>query len=165
MNPRWHLIDEHEIVWLVADHAEQRRLCALLESVADGLPDLPSGDRLRALEHQLSAYSQRHFVEESNLFLRLSKTAADGISDRILREIRYNHAIDAIHADDLSAELNRLSESRRAAHPAALSYMLRCFFDGCRRAIAFEELARLKLAGNRLTPAARLAVRQSFEAS
>jgi hypothetical protein len=30
--------------------------------------------------------------------------------------------------------------------------MLRCFFDGCRRALAFEELAILNLARRRLSP-------------
>jgi len=41
MASRWHLIDEHEIIWLIADHRAQRRLCSDLEDVADNLPDLP----------------------------------------------------------------------------------------------------------------------------
>ncbi len=162
MASRWHLIDEHEIVWLIADHAAQRRLCALLEQIADALPTMPSDDHVWRVEQQLSAYSLRHFPLETELFRRLSDGVSSPGVDRILKEIRYNHAIDALHADDLAIELRRLSGAPLAIHPGELAYMLRCFFDGCRRAIAFEELALLTLGGARLTPAARSAILESF---
>ncbi|MCK8785874.1 hypothetical protein M0638_15955 [Roseomonas sp. NAR14] len=40
-----------------------------------------------------------------------------------------------------------------AGHAEALGYMLRCFFDGCRRALAFEELTLLVLARRHLSAA------------
>ena len=159
----WHLIDEHEIVWLIADHAAQRRLCTTLEGIADALPDMPDHDKVAHLEFQLSAYSRRHFPLETALFARLAADARCATADRILKEIRYYHAIDALHADDLAIELKRLSESTEAVQPGELAYMLRCFFDGCRRAIAFEELALLRLGDQRLTPAAKKAILDNFE--
>jgi hypothetical protein len=160
---RWRIIDEHEIVLLVAEHSEQRRLCSKLERIADELPEVPSQDAITDVGRQLSSYSQRHFLLEARLFLRLAGQANCPTAKRILKEISHNHAIDAIHADDLAAELHRLSGSSHAPHPGELAYMLRCFFDGCRRAIAFEELALLKLGGERLTPAARRAILRSFQ--
>ena len=109
---REHLIDEHEIIWLIASHHTQRRLCADLE--------------------------------------------------RILKEIQHNHAVDAMHADDLSVELRRLSGASRAIPAGELAYMLHCFFDGCRRAMAYDKLALLNFGDERLTPAAKSAVMQSF---
>jgi hemerythrin-like domain-containing protein len=162
--PRWRMIDEHDIVLLIAEHGEQRRLCSVLEQIADKLPEVPSPDAIIDVGRRLSSYSQRHFPLEARLFLRLANHANCPSAARILSEVSHNHAIDAIHADDLAAELQRLSGTTRAVHPGQLAYMLRCFFDGCRRAIAFEELALLKLGGERLTPAARRTVLQSFQA-
>jgi hemerythrin-like domain-containing protein len=162
--PRWRIIDEHDIVLLVAEHGEQRQLCSMLERIADELPAVPSHAMMLDVGQRLSSYAQRHFPLEARLFVRLAGQANCPTSERILKEIGHNHAIDAIHADDLAAALQRLSGSTRPAHPGELAYMLRCFFDGCRRAIAFEELALLKLGGERLTPAARRAVLRSFQA-
>ena len=160
----WRIIDEREIVLLVAEHGEQRQLCSMLERIADGLPEVPSPDAITDVGRQLSSYARRHFLLKERLFLRLAGQANCPTSERILKEISHNHAIDAIHADDLAAELQRLSGAARVDHPGELAYMLRCFFDGCRRAIAFEELALLRLGRERLTPAARRAVLRSFQA-
>lgn len=155
-------IDEHEIVWLIADHHMQRNLCADLERIADNLPDLPSAHDVQHIEQRLSGYADRHLPQETELFRRLSGDAASSPAARILKEIRHNHAVDAMHADDLSIELRRLSGASRAVPAGELAYMLRCFFDGCRRAMAYEELALLNLGDDRLTPAAKSAVLQSF---
>lgn len=165
MASRWHLIDEHEIVWLIADHASHRRLCTALEGIADALPDMPTGDQIIRISQQLSTYSRRHFPLEAELFLRLAGQPKREAAEAILKEIHYNHAIDAIHADDLAVELSRLSGTSRAEQPGELAYMLRCFFDGCRRAIAFEELALLMLGKDRLTPTAKQALLTSFQGS
>ena len=164
MRAPWHIIDEHEVVWLIADHSTQRQLCTMLEGIADDLPNLPPQDAIDFVEQELSAYSQRHYTLEAKFFGRLADNSKSPTSEQIVKVIAQNHAIDAIHADDLAVELQRLSGASRACEPGQLAYMLRCFFDGCRRAIAFEELALLKLGGNRLTPAARQAVLRSLQA-
>lgn len=164
MASRWHLIDEPEIIWLIADHSAQRRLCSVLEDFADALPILPSMSAVLHVEQQLATYADRHFPSEIALFQRFFANASCPSSECMLQEIRQNHAVDAMHADDLSDELRRISGSSRADHPGELAYMLRCFFDGSRRAMAFEELALLNAGGDYLTAAARDAVLQSFRA-
>jgi len=162
MGIKWHLIDEHEIVGLIADHADQRRLCHALEHVADALPNLPTPNEITTLARQLTDYSRKHYPIEESLFQRLEQGAGCPTVARVVDQIRDNHAIDGLHADDLAAELGRLSGTRRTTQAGELSYMLRCFFDGCRRAIAFEELALMKLGQTRLTPAAQRAVANSI---
>lgn len=158
----WHLIDEQDVVSLIADHAAQRRLCRTLEAIADALPDLPSAELSLRTGQQLSRYSHRKSPMEDELFQRLVDDAPCPTVGRIFNQIRQHRAIDMLHADDLAIELDHLSGLHRAEHPGQLAYMLRCFFDGCRRAVAFEELALLKLAGERLTSAARAAIVASF---
>jgi hypothetical protein len=165
MASRGDLIGEDELGWLIADHRVQRRLCALLEQIADELPDLPSEATAQHIGQELSRFARRHLPLETELFIHLCGGIDCPSSERTLHEVRQNHAIDALHADDLSVELRRLSGSSRATHPGELAYMLRCFFDGCRRAMAFEELALLSIGREKLTPAARQAILQSFAAS
>ena len=161
---RWPLIDAHEIIWLVADHHKQRGLCADLEHIADNLPNLPSADDVRRIGERLAGYADRHFPQEKELFQRLSGDTASAPAARILKQIQHNHAVDEMHAEDLSVELRRLSGAPRAVPAGELAYMLRCFFDGRRRAMAYEELALLSLGDERLTPAAKNAVLLSFGA-
>jgi len=149
-----HLIDEHDIAWMIADHAEQRRLCGRLERMADGLPDRPLSGEAAELRAALRSFPVRHFAAEAELFSWLAKQSSSIWADKVVHEIVRSHAVDAMHADDVAAELEHID----TAHIGQLSYMLRCFFDGCRRAIAFEELALLKMGGDRLTPTARSAV-------
>ena len=161
---RWPLIDAHEIIWLVADHHKQRGLCTDLEHIADNLPNLPSADDVRRIGERLAGYADRHFPQEKELFQRLSGDTASAPAARILKQIQHNHAVDEMHAEDLSVELRRLSGAPRAVPAGELAYMLRCFFDGRRRAMAYEELALLSLGDERLTPAAKNAVLLSFGA-
>ncbi len=164
MASRRHLIDEHEIIWLIADHRAQRRLCADLERMADNLPDLPPAYAVRHVERQLADYAELHLPREIELFRRLSSDADPSPATLVLREISHNHAVDAMHADDLSVEMERLSGSARAVPPGELAYMLRSYFDGCRRGMAYEELALLNLGDAQLTPAAKSALLLGFHA-
>jgi hypothetical protein len=162
MASRQLVIDEHEIIWLIAGRHTQRRLCADLERIADNLPDLPSAEAVRHIEDRLFGYADRHLPHQTELFRRLLGDTVSAPAARILKEIQHNHAVDAMHADDLSVELRRLSGASRAVPAGELAYMLHCFFDGCRRAMAYEELALLNFGEERLTPAAKSAVMQSF---
>lgn len=119
---------------------------------------------MREIGRHLADYADLHFPREFELFKRVSSGGGALPAGLILREISHNHAVDAMHAEDLSAELRRLSGSLRAEPPGELAYMLRCYFDGCRRAMAYEELALLNLGEERLTPAATSALLLSFHA-
>ena len=75
--------------------------------------------------------------------------------EEVLARIRARHAIDDSSAQDLIAALDPESTEPDRFPPEMLGYMLRCFFDGCRRAMDFTELAILALGERRLTRDAR----------
>lgn len=158
----WHMIDEIDLVGLVADHAGLAQLCNELEAVADALPILPSQeerDRLREeLEHRLPTHEAREIALLDALFDRMR---ASHLDRAILGHIAARRAACVVQAQDLVATL------RGDGHPPAaetLGYMMRSFFQSCRQGMAFEELAILHVSARRLTPAARDLLRRSLEA-
>lgn len=154
LRSRWHMIGELEIAGIVADHAMLRRLCDDLELIADALPELPAAAEAELCRVRLEEFVPLHYRREERLFQALF----DGGPHQALRrslfaEIRAAHLLDNVHAQDLAAALSQVTA--RPVQPETLAYMLRCFFDGCRRAMAFETLAILMLGEGRLTAEAR----------
>ncbi|AOH87043.1 hypothetical protein AWL63_22900 (plasmid) [Sphingomonas panacis] len=108
------------------------------------------------LEHRLSTHEarERRFME--TVFAAQSVPSGEALLDRI----RCRGVSQVMQAQDLIAALQPYA----APLPATtLGYMLRCFFEGCRADMAFEELAILVLAERRLTPAARSLLRNSLD--
>ncbi|MBN8847236.1 MULTISPECIES: hemerythrin domain-containing protein [unclassified Sphingomonas] len=122
---------------LEEDHAIQRALCRDIEALADGLPKLPPLPEVRRLCDRVMRVAGAHLVRAELVFERLP--AGQGPSDAELETLREMHALDATHADDLVMALWDHVGREPEAHVGQLSYMLRCFFDGCRRAIALKE--------------------------
>ena len=142
------------------DHAIQRLLCDELEMVADGLPDLPPPAAIRRLCDRILWISTTHFVRAEAILRTLPPGRAPA---RAALEALYRmHRLDEVHAQDLVEQLWRLDAVRArgaADNPARrpsmegglpdgggmgegigqLAYMLRCFFDGARRAMALKE--------------------------
>jgi hypothetical protein len=56
----------------------------------------------------------------------------------MLERLRDMHVMDAMHGEDLVTVLWDSTARGAVARPGEFGYMLRCFFDGCRRAIALE---------------------------
>ncbi len=119
------------------DHAIQRALCRDLETLADRLPQLPPLPEVRRLCDRVMRVAGAHLVRAELVFERLP--AGQGPGDAELDALREMHALDATHADDLVMALWDHVGRQPEAHVGQLSYMLRCFFDGCRRAIALKE--------------------------
>lgn len=107
-----------------ASHRGQLLLCARLEALADRLPAMPPAAEVRTLAAALEE-CQRVLGDELPP------------GNRRFDPSREHRLIDACHADDLISALTDYVE-RGTLHPERLSYMLRCFFDGRRRAIALE---------------------------
>jgi len=153
---RWHVIDEIDLVGLVADHAGTERLCMRLEACADRLPERPAPAEIDDLCAALQSRVLDHIDREDRL---LAAMFADEVRDPLCRalldHIHARHVACTVLAQDLIASLNATAPGHRTICAEALGYMLRCFFDGCRAAMAFEELAILALAGTRLTREAR----------
>lgn len=154
---RWWMIDEIDLVRLIAEQEALAGLCDRLEACADALPALPQPDtrsRLCGLLDALVARAPQ--VEEPAFAALFDRDAADALTLALLDQSRRRHADDAVHAQDLIAMLRSDVETDTGtASPDALGYMLRCFFTGCRQAMDLELLAILALARHRLTVAAR----------
>ncbi|WP_421988816.1 hypothetical protein [Roseococcus sp.] len=126
----------------IAEHARLRELCDRLEAIADHLPALPEGGS-QCLMGELSALLRQR--EEDNLLdMLLYLRDPTGTRQALAARIRSQQVTDLVHAQDLGVAL----AEAKGGDAASLGYMLRCFFLGCRRALAFEELAILYLGGD-----------------
>jgi hypothetical protein len=120
------------------DHEAQRALCAELEQVADGLPDLPPPPRVRRLCGQIELVATRHFPRAEAILADLGSSEGS-LRGRVMRSLSEMHSLDAVHGQDLVAALWSSVAAGVVIKPGELGYMLRCYFDGCRRAIAVQE--------------------------
>jgi hypothetical protein len=149
----WHMIDEIDLIAMVSDHAGLARLCADLEGVADRLPTPPGSAEAARLAEDLVQLLPAHDARERALARRLFEDADHmQAGAAILRQIESRRAACIVQGQDLAAAL---APGAMPATANTLGYMLRCFFQACRQAMSFEELAILHLAGGRLTPQAR----------
>ncbi|MFV1920571.1 hypothetical protein VPH46_14235 [Sphingomonas sp. MJ1 (PH-R8)] len=160
---RWHVIDEIDLVPLLSEHVRSEQLCRRLEKCADALPELPDAEEIEALCDALDAQAVEQASREDALLDALFGAEAEPLADTLLAYVCAQHVTFAVQAQDLLAVL-RPHAVDRGPCAATLGYMLRCFFDGCRAAMAFEELAIRTLAEARLTPAARLLLDNRLQA-
>ncbi len=118
----------------------QLELCQCLEDIADSLPQNIDIQRcLRVAEVLYPAVKSAHDFEEQHVFpaldtLRQRDTALDASIERL----RYEHWEDESYSQELSEVLLEWGRGDKKHDPAATGYMLRGFFEGLRRHIAFE---------------------------
>jgi hypothetical protein len=122
---------------LEEDHAIQRILCNDLEAVADNLPALPSTVDVRRLCDRIMRVTATHFVRAEQVLDSLP--AEQRPSAATLEILHAMHQLDELHGHDLIVALWQHVGRANGSHVGQLAYMLRCFFDGCRRAIALKE--------------------------
>jgi len=133
--------DEIDTV-LAAYHAvrrEQLELCDRLEEIADSLPDQVDTQRCIDLSRTvIMVLSRAQKVEEEYFFpaLRISRVAEVEVA---LNNLQLHHTGDVCYAEELSEALLTLGEGSPVHDPEVTGYMLRGFFEGVRRHIAFEE--------------------------
>jgi len=122
---------------VLEDHLIQQVLCNDLEAAADRLPALPPLPTIRRLCDRIQHVTTTHFVRAERMFAALPPGL--GPDEAALAALHRMHQLDEVHAQDLIATLwqhARLDERRNVEQ---LAYMLRCCFDGCRRAIVLKE--------------------------
>ena len=119
------------------DHLIQRILCNDLEQVADNLPVLPSSIEVRRLSDRIQRVTSTHFARAEQVFDCLP--VEDRPDPDMLRSLHSMHQLDELHGQDLVVALWQHVGRTSGGNVGQLAYMLRCFFDGCRRAIAFKE--------------------------
>lgn len=118
----------------------QLNLCCMLEKLADGLPH--AVDRQECLHVARSIYPivmNAHAFEESVLFPRLAAAfqADPGLSSTLER-LQYEHWEDESFGCELREKLLAYAQDPGSSNIEALAYMLRGFFEGLRRHIAYE---------------------------
>ncbi|EKF59740.1 hypothetical protein QWE_10967 [Agrobacterium albertimagni AOL15] len=130
---------KRDLAWLYRAHAEQLALCRELEDIADSLP--------ASINRQKCIYAAKalgplikgiHHYEETVLFpqLQSSPDATDALGPTLER-LKFEHCEDECFAEELTDALLKLGSGDQV-NMEAVGYMLRGFFEGIRRHIAFE---------------------------
>ncbi|WP_113486821.1 hemerythrin domain-containing protein [Rhizobium cremeum] len=131
--------DQRSLAWLRKAHEEQLALCTELEEIADSLP--------ASINRQKCIYAAKalgplikgvHHYEETVLYPWLEATASQAprMHDTLDR-LKFEHFEDECFAEELTDALLKLG-SGLPVNMEAVGYMLRGFFEGMRRHIAFE---------------------------
>lgn len=130
---------KRDLAWLDRAHAEQLALCRELEEIADSLP--------ASINRQKCIYAAKalgplikgiHHYEETVLFpqLQANPDATEALGPTLER-LKFEHCEDECFAEELTDALLKLGSGERV-NMEAVGYMLRGFFEGIRRHIAFE---------------------------
>jgi len=128
------------IAWLEEAHLAQLDLCRELEEIADSLPagvDRPKCLDAAAIIGPLT--KGIHKYEETVLFPWIAKNVlAPPELTSTLERLKLEHCEDECFAEELVDALVKLGKGDQDINPEAIGYMLRGFFVGTRRHIAFE---------------------------
>lgn len=119
---------------------EQERFCNALETLADQLPDAADPhDCLVAAMTVLPLMRRSHTFEEQELHPVLLRDASNSTDlAGTLERLRFEHMGDEVFAEDLCHALRQFATDRKSCNVESLAWMLRGFFEGLRRHLAFE---------------------------
>lgn len=125
---------------MIDHHEQQIVLCRKLEEIADELPDLSDTQMCLSLARQIHPLIRSaHEYEEKTLFpLLLSIGNLDDNLKASVERLRYEHWEDESFADEVADAMTRFVTDKASSNAETLAYMLRGFFEGLRRHIAFE---------------------------
>lgn len=136
--------DSEIIAWLRDAYGEQLALCDELEEIADSLPANINRQKCIYAAKALGPMIRTiHHYEETVLFPRIRQRSGSSDQDETLSRLRYEHLEDEGYAEELTEALFKLG-SNGPVNVEAVGYMLRGFFEGMRRHIAFEQSQLLK---------------------
>ncbi len=118
----------------------QLELCEKLEDIADSLPrNLDIQHCLHVAKTLYPAVKSAHDFEEEHVFPALNDLRQqDAALDASIERLRYEHWEDESYSQELSEVLLDWTKGEKSRGPEATGYMLRGFFEGLRRHIAFE---------------------------
>lgn len=125
---------------LLEHHELLLKLCSSLEKIADSLPNIPNVQECLVICRDIfPIVKNAHNFEEKILFPILHK-ADEGKEalDKNLERLCYEHWEDESFAEEISDAFREYINKPAKAEADKLSYMLRGFFEGIRRHIAFE---------------------------
>ena len=118
----------------------QLHLCSQLEEIADELPESIDPQKLLVVARSiLPTVKRAHEFEETRVFPQIQ---AEAIGCRAistsLERLKFEHWEDESFAEELCDGLIKFVTMGTDPSPDTLGYMLRGFFEGLRRHIAFE---------------------------
>lgn len=121
-------------------YEEMLRLCRELEAVADGLPHEVDRQLCLAIAGRIvPLLEESHAYEEERIFPAFAAAAVPpAVGDASIRRLKAEHVEDECAAQDLADMLSAVGHGSAIDNPEALGFMLRAFFEGVRRHIAFE---------------------------
>lgn len=140
--PKTHSMNSDQAyVELKSHHHKLLELCDCLERVADDLPELSSRQECLVLCRDIfPRIKSAHEFEEKALFPLLHEQEQGNESlDKNLERLRYEHWEDESFAEEISDVFRTYIENPEQKEAEKLAYMLRGFFEGIRRHIAFEQ--------------------------
>ncbi|AZO57687.1 MULTISPECIES: hemerythrin domain-containing protein [unclassified Mesorhizobium] len=131
-------------------HREKLQLCDALEKIADALPNV---DRLRCLGTAnaiIPLLREVHRYEETVIFPAYEEAVgASSANLASTRRLRAEHAEDECFAGEATEILLAIGHGKTIDNAEAVGFMLRGFFEGLRRHIAFEREHVLPMIGLR----------------
>jgi len=115
-------------------------LCAALEELADELPSNVNNQRALYIARTIySLVCKAHLFEESIVFPFLEKSLSKNPAMReTINRLKSEHWEDESYAIELQDGLSEFVTNRSEQDSERLGYMLRGFFEGMRRHLAFE---------------------------
>lgn len=134
-------LSSEQILTTLSRHFQsQLGLCAALEDIADSLPhDVNKQKCMLAAQSIPSIVKTAHEFEEKFLYPSLKSGQPTPISLPLnLERLCAEHCEDESFGDEVADALQELAQGQ-LQNVDKLSYMLRGFFEGMRRHIAFEQ--------------------------
>lgn len=125
---------------LLDHHSVLLKLCNSLEKIADSLPAIPNTQECLVICRDIFPIVKKaHNFEEKVLFPILNGTQEDNAKlDKNLERLCYEHWEDESFAEEISDVFRTYLDAPKKSDAEKLAYMLRGFFEGIRRHIAFE---------------------------
>jgi len=122
-------------------HRRLLAMCNELEAVADSLPNNVDRQKCLRLARALGPLlMEAQKLEEGEIFPALLTLDPSQVGlGGTLNQLRFDHQLDLCYAEEVQDMLRSYGEGRRNVSPDAAGFMLRGFFEGLRRHIAFEE--------------------------
>lgn len=136
-----HLTEMALLDVLERGHAALLDLCSELERIADALPNNVDRQACLTLGRAVAETTARiHRREEDVLFpaLLASRPQQRDLAATLDR-LRLEHHGDECYAEEVDEALTAFGEGRRSMSADAIGYLLRGFFEGQRRHVAFEK--------------------------
>ena len=130
---------KRDLSWINRAHSEQLALCRELEEIADSLPTRINRQKCIYAAKALGPLIKGiHHYEETVLFpmLQANPDTTETLGSTIER-LKFEHCEDECFAEELTDALLKLGSGEQV-NMEAVGYMLRGFFEGMRRHIAFE---------------------------